>query len=93
MTASAKRDRPSYSAGERVRNRVRAFADPRTGIIQIEWREKGRRRTRSLRHRDWARAKRQADELAASYRPDLCPTFEPARKRTDHDAVGQGRCR
>ena len=67
MMASGKRDRPSYSAGEWGRNRVRAFADPRTGIIQIEWREKGRRRTRSLRHRDWARAKRQADELAAGY--------------------------
>ena len=67
MMASPKRDRSSYSAGEWGRNRVRAFADPRTGIIQIEWREKGRRRTRSLGHRNWARAKRQADELAAGY--------------------------
>ena len=67
MMASAKRDRPSYSVGEWGRNRVRAFTDPRTGIIQVEWREKGRRRTRSLRHRDWVRARRQADELAAGY--------------------------
>ncbi len=65
--ASTKRSRPGYSAGEWGRNRVRAFADPRTGIIQVEWREKGRRRTRSLQHRDWAGAKRQADELAASH--------------------------
>ena len=28
---------------------------------------RGRRLTRSLRHRDWARAKEQADEFAASF--------------------------
>ncbi len=65
--ASAKRSRRSYSAGEWGRNRVRVFPDPRTGVIQIEWREDGRRLTRSLKHRDWAKAKRQADEFAASY--------------------------
>ena len=65
--ASTKRGRRSYSAGEWGRNRVRIFPDPRTGVIQIEWRENGRRLTRSLRHRDWARAKRQADEFAAGY--------------------------
>ena len=62
-----RRDRPSYSAGEWGRNRVRVFPDRRTGVIQIEWREGGRRLTRSLRHRDWARAKRQADEFAAGF--------------------------
>ncbi|MDE0359147.1 MAG: tyrosine-type recombinase/integrase [Gammaproteobacteria bacterium] len=41
------------------------FPDPKTGRYQIEWRENGRRLTRSLQHRDWARAKRQADEAAA----------------------------
>ena len=66
MTAGTKRSRRSYSAGEWGRNRVRIFSDPRTGLIQIEWREDGCRLTRSLRHRDWARAKRQADEFAAS---------------------------
>ncbi|MDE0110347.1 MAG: hypothetical protein OXN96_21285, partial [Bryobacterales bacterium] len=35
------------------------------GIIQVEWRENGRRLTRSLKHRDWDRAKRQADKIAA----------------------------
>ena len=63
--ARTKRSRQSYSAGERGRNRVRVFPDPKTGMIQIEWRENGRRRSRSLGHRDWARAKRQADEVAA----------------------------
>ena len=63
--ARTKRDRRSYSAGEWGRNRVRVFADPKTGLYQIEWRENGRRLTRSLKHRDWVRAKRQADEAAA----------------------------
>ena len=63
--ARTKRSRRSYSAGEWGRNRVRVFPDPKTGLIQIEWREDGRRLTRSLGHRDWARAKRQADEVAA----------------------------
>ena len=62
-----RRDRSSYSAGEWGRNRVRVFPDRRTGVIQIEWREGGRRLTRSLRHRDWTRAKRQADEFAAGF--------------------------
>ena len=65
MMARTKRDRRSYSAGEWGRNRVRVFPDPKTGLYQIEWRENGRRLTRSLKHRDWRRAKRQADEAAA----------------------------
>ena len=63
--ARTKRRRRSYSAGEWGRNRVRVFPDPKTGLIQIEWREEGRRRSRSLGHRDWDRAKGQADEVAA----------------------------
>ena len=48
------------------------FPDPKTGLFQVEWRENGRRLTRSLGHRDWARAKRQADEFAAGFAgPDL----------------------
>ena len=65
MMARTKRSRRSYSAGEWGRNRVRVFPDPKTGIYQIEWRENGRRLSRSLKHRDWGRAKRQADEVAA----------------------------
>ena len=48
------------------------FPDPKTGLFQVEWRENGRRLTRSLGHRDWARAKKQADEFAAGFAsPDL----------------------
>ena len=65
--ARTKRSRRSYSAGEWGRNRVRVFADPKTGLYQIEWRDNGRRLTRSLKHRDWPRAKRQADEVAAGF--------------------------
>ncbi len=63
--ARARRGRRSYSAGEWGRNRVRVFPDRRTGIMQVQWCEDGRRLTRSLKHRDWALAKRQADEIAA----------------------------
>ena len=65
--ARTKRSRRSYGAGEWGRNRVRVFPDPKTGLYQIEWRENGRRLTRSLKHRDWRRAKRQADEAAAGF--------------------------
>ena len=65
--ARTKRSRRAYSAGEWGRNRVRVFPDPKTGLFQIEWRENGRRLTRSLKHRDWSRAKRQADEFAAGF--------------------------
>ena len=71
--ARTKRSRRSYGAGEWGRNRVRIFPDPKTGIFQIEWRENGRRLTRSLKHRDWARAKTQADQFAAGFidAPDM----------------------
>ena len=77
--ARTKRIRRSYSAGEWGRNRVRVFPDPKTGLIQIEWRENRRRLSRSLRHRDWARAKRQADEFAAGFidAPDGKAESEP----------------
>ena len=65
--ARTKRGRRAYSAGEWGRNRVRVFPDPKTGLFQIEWRENGRRLTRSLKHRDWRRAKRQADQFAAGF--------------------------
>ena len=65
--ARTKRSRRSYGAGEWGRNRVRVFPDPKTGLFQIEWRENGRRLTRSLGHRDWTRAKKHADEFAAGF--------------------------
>ena len=67
MMARTKRSRRSYGTGEWGRNRVRAFPDPKTGLFQLEWREDGRRLTRSLGHREWVRAKRQADEFAAGF--------------------------
>ena len=60
--ARTKRNRRSYGAGEWGRNRIRVFPDPQTGLFQVEWRENGRRLTRSLRHREWVRAKRQSDK-------------------------------
>ena len=62
--AHAGGDRRSYSAGKWGRNRVRIFRDPRTGMIQIEWRVDGRRVSRSLGHRNWKRAEEQADQFA-----------------------------
>ncbi len=76
--ARTKRGRRAYSAGEWGRNRVRVFPDAKTGLYQIEWRENGCRLTRSLKHRDWRRAKRQADEVAAGYAgPELNGRKEP----------------
>ena len=70
--ARTRRSRRSYGAGEWGRNRVRVFPDPKTGLYQLEWRDNGHRLTRSLGHREWVRAKRQADEFAAGYAgPDL----------------------
>ena len=55
--ARTKRSRRSYGADEWGRNRVRVFADPKTGLFQVEWCENGRRSTRSLKHRDWRRGR------------------------------------
>ena len=65
--ARTKRSRRSYGAGEWGRNRVRVFPDPKTGLYQMEWRDNGRRLTRSLGHRDWVKVKKQADEAAAGF--------------------------
>ncbi len=48
MMARTKRSRRSYGAGEWGRKRVRVFPDPKADLYQIEWRENGRRLTRSL---------------------------------------------
>ncbi len=58
------------------------FADPKTGLFQIEWRENGQRLRRSLKHGDFARAKQQADEFAAGFvRPDTAGVVKPNRSR------------
>ncbi len=66
----------SYTAGEKGRNRVRAYADAKTGIILLEFytRKLGssepKRERKSLGHRDRTRAKQAADELAAAFGKD-----------------------
>ena len=81
MMRRTKRRTRSYSAGERGRNRVRVFEDPKTGVYQMEWREGGKRGQQSLGHRDFDRAKRQADamavELAVAKPADAEPEPEP----------------
>lgn len=67
MMAHTKKDRLRYAAGEKGRNRVWAFPDPKTGIMQVGWRENGRKRQKTLKHRDWDKAKKQADKFAADY--------------------------
>ncbi|HEU4700538.1 MAG TPA: tyrosine-type recombinase/integrase [Gemmatimonadales bacterium] len=63
----------SYSAGERGRNRVRAYEDPKTGALLIEWWERQpgtttlKRKRRSAQTEDRTVAKRQADELAHAF--------------------------
>ena len=78
----SRRSQSSSSTGEWRRNRVRVFSDPRTGVIQIERREHGRRITRSLGHRDWNRVKMQADEAAAA------GPIRPRRRRKAGAAPG-----
>jgi integrase len=65
MMARTKKKRWSYSAGERGRNRVRAY-EHSSGILMLEYRDEAGRRNRvSLGHRDRAQAKRAADAAAA----------------------------
>lgn len=56
----------SYKAGEKGRNRVRAF-ERNSGIIYLEYWEAGERERISTGHRDRDKAKQQADELAARF--------------------------
>ena len=60
-----------YRAGEKGRNRVRAYEDEKTGIILLEFYEPvlggdSKRKRISTGHRDRERAKRQADELVSA---------------------------
>lgn len=56
----------SYKAGEKGRNRVRAYRRD-SGIIYLEFYEAGERKRISTGHRDAEKAKQQADELAARF--------------------------
>lgn len=56
----------SYAAGEKGRNRVLAY-ERSSGIIYLEFFEHGERRRISTGHRDRAKAKQEADEIAARF--------------------------
>lgn len=71
----------SYSAGERGRNRVRAFAHPATGRLFLELYEDGRRKRFALGTCDREVAKQKAEELATALRraqfvPVTAPTLQ-----------------
>jgi integrase len=72
MSHRKQRETPSYVTGEKGKNRVRVFTDPRTGKVYLEYRDnQGRKARTACGHRDFASAKAQADELAAQLRhPD-----------------------
>lgn len=71
MTHTTKRW--SYSTGERGRNRVRAFAHPKTGTLFLEFAEGSQRKRIALGHRDQEMAKAKAEELAAALRRGYTP--------------------
>lgn len=64
MMARTNNKRWSYSTGERGRNRVRAY-EHSSGLLMLEFRDKGKRTRFSLGHRDRDQAKREADDAAA----------------------------
>jgi integrase len=80
MASRTKNTRWSYSAGEKGRNRVRAF-EHATGVLMLEFRADGKRKRLSLKHRDRERAKRAADEAAAKL--GEAETLKPAELTVD----------
>ncbi len=60
----ARTKRWSYSTGQRGRNRVRAF-EHASGLLFLEFNDKGHRTRISLGHRDRERASQEADDAAA----------------------------
>jgi integrase len=62
------RGRWSYLAGEKGRNRVRAFEDGSSGRIFLELMSNGRKRRIATGHQDRELAKQQAEELAVKLR-------------------------
>jgi len=76
MTQARSR-RWSYVAGEKGRNRVRAFSHPKTGTLFLEFREDGQKRRMALGDRDREAAKSKADELALALRTPAKLAAEP----------------
>jgi integrase len=69
MSHRKQRETPSYVTGEKGKNRVRVFSDPRTGKLYLEYRDgQGRKARTACGHRDFASGKAQADQLAAQLR-------------------------
>jgi integrase len=58
----------NYTAGEKGRNRVRAFAHPETGRMFLEYWEDGRRKRVALKHADREAAKGAAEHAASALR-------------------------
>ena len=81
----------SYSVGERGRNRVRAFLDPKTGRVKLEFYEPTRMGERpkvhrlSLGHSDKERAKEAAEKLAAELRSSAPPATAKSKLVTLFD--------
>lgn len=81
----ASKKRWSYSAGEWGTNRVRAFEHPTTGLLYLEFYDRGeermggKRRRIALGHRERELAKAKAEELAAAFRST---SSMPARELT-----------
>jgi integrase len=64
------RRRFSYITGEKGRNRVRAFDDPRSGFLYLEVRSEGSKKRIALGHRNREAARAKADEVALRLRTD-----------------------
>lgn len=68
--ARIRKQHQAYTTGEKGTNRVRVFPH-KSGKLFLEYRRAGRRIRKSLGHVEWARAKQEADDLAAQLRrPD-----------------------
>lgn len=64
------RRRFSYITGEKGRNRVRVFEDPRSGLLYLEVRSEGSKKRIALGHRDREAARAKAEEVALKLRTD-----------------------
>ena len=80
--AQAKNKAWSYKCGERGRNRVRVFEDPKRGVIFLEFRDsdsagRSSKKRISTGHADRHRAKEQADEMAFKLRSAIPQIHSP----------------
>jgi integrase len=81
-TKKGKKKSWSYSAGERGRNRVRAYEDDKTGLLFLEFYEAApgqttpKRKRVALGHRDCDKAKQQADKMAVDLATSAPPVTE-----------------